>query len=112
MNAGVIVCSVTCTFFLLLAFLFTILKGKASMLISGFDLIPKEKRNLYDLEKLSKDYRNEFLIWSLILGIGAVLSYFISQYVAIVAYIIWLIVLFKNVHFDEEKAFGKYKKKS
>lgn len=42
--------------FLLFAFLFTILKGKASVLI------------------------------------------------------IWLIVFFKDVHLDEEKAFGKYKK--
>ena len=56
------------------------------------------------------DQRNAFLIWAAILGIGAIFSYLISQYLAIVAMVIWLIIFFKDVHWDDEKAFGKYKK--
>jgi hypothetical protein len=28
---------------------------------------------------------------------------------AIIAFVVWLVVFFKDVHFDIEKAFGKYK---
>lgn len=110
MNTGFIVCGGACLLFLLLTLIFTKFKEKSVMLISGFNTMPKEKRELYDTEKLRKDYRNIFLIWAVIQGIGAVLAYYISQYVAIIAFIIWLIVFFKDVHLDEEKAFGKYKK--
>ena len=110
MNTGSIVCGGACLLFLLLAFNFTVLKEKSVMLISGFNTLPKEKRELYDKEKLSKDYRNIVLIWAVIQGTGAILAYYISQYIAIVAFIIWFIVFFKDVHLDEEKAFGKYRK--
>ena len=110
MNTGFIVCGGACLLFLLLTLIFTMFKEKSVMLISGFNTMPKEKRELYDTEKLRKDSRNIFLIWAVIQGIGAILAYYISQYVAIIAFIIWLIVFFKDVHLDEEKAFGKYKK--
>ena len=110
MNTGSIVCGGAWLLFLLLAFIFTVLKEKSVMLISGFNTLPKEKRELYDKEKLSKDYRNIVLIWAVIQGTGAILAYYISQYIAIVAFIIWFIVFFKDVHLDEEKAFGKYRK--
>lgn len=110
MNTGSIVCGGACLLFLLLAFIFNVLKEKSVMLISGFNTLPKEKRELYDKEKLSKDYRNIVLIWAVIQGTGAILAYYISQYIAIVAFIIWFIVFFKDVHLDEEKAFGKYRK--
>lgn len=110
MNTGFIVCGGACLLFLLLTLIFTMFKEKSVMLISGFNTMPKEKRELYDTEKLRKDSRNIFLIWAVIQGIGAILAYYISQYVAIIAFIIWLIVFFKDVHLNEEKAFGKYKK--
>lgn len=59
---------------------------------------------------MSINQRNAFLVWAVILGTGAILSYFISQQIAIAAFIVWLVVFFKDVHLDEEKAFGKYKK--
>lgn len=110
MNIGYIACGVGCLLFLFLAFLFTLLGEKGAIFISGFNTIPKVKRELYDKARISKDQRNAFLIWALILGIGAVLSYLISQYVAIIAFVLWLFVFFKDVHLDEEKAFGKYRK--
>lgn len=108
MNNGFIVCGISCLLFLLFALIFSIFKGK-SVIISGFNTMPKEKRELYDKDKMSKDYRNSFLIWAGIQGIGAVLSYCISRHIAIATFVIWLIVFFKDVHLDEEKAFDKYK---
>lgn len=110
MNIGCGVCSLLCVLFLVCALVFALGKEKAAIFISGFNTMPKEKRELYDKEKMSLDFRNSLLIWSGILFIGAVLSYFISQYLAILAVIVWLIVFFRDVHFDAEKAFEKYKK--
>jgi hypothetical protein len=52
---------------------------------------------------------NAFLIWAGIFGVGAVLAHCLTQYMAIIAFVVWLVVFFKDVHFDIEKAFGKYK---
>ena len=95
MNIGFIVCICCCLLFLIFALIFTILKDKATILISGFNSISKDQREMYDQKKMSKDQRNAFLIWGL--------------FFAIIAFIVWLIVFFKDVHLDEEKAFGKYK---
>ena len=85
------------------------LKDKAAILISGFNSMSKDQRKMYDQKKMSKDQRNAFLIWGLIFAVGAILANFISQFFAIIAFIVWLIIFFKDVHLDEEKAFGKYK---
>jgi hypothetical protein len=106
---GSIMCGSLCLVFLLFAVLFTILKEKGAMLVSGFNTMPKEERALYDAAKLSKDQRNAFLLWAIILGVGAVLAYCLTQYIAILAFVVWLVVFFKDVHLDSEKAFGKYK---
>jgi hypothetical protein len=110
-NMGTIMCGMLCAVFLLFALLFAILKEKGAMLVSGFNTMPKEERALYDTAKLSQDQRNAFLVWAAIFGVGAVLSYCLTQYLAIVAVVVWLVVFFKEVHLDAEKAFGKYKMK-
>ena len=65
-------------------------------MIGGFDLIPKEQRSLYDQAKISQDQRNAFLLWALIMAIGAALAYWLSPYLAIAAFVIWLLALFKK----------------
>lgn len=110
MGKEVMMCGTASFLFLLLAFVFTCLKEKAAMLISGFNTLSKEERKKYDTERMSRDQRNLFLIWAAILGAGALLSCFISKYMAVIAFVIWLVVFFRDVHLDEEKAFGKYKK--
>ena len=90
--------------------LFALLKGKAAILISGFNTMPKEQRKQYDRERMSKDQRNAFILWAVILGSGSLLSELTSsENAAIAAGIIWLVLFFRDVHLDEEKAFGKYK---
>ena len=39
---------------------------------------------------------------------GALLSCFLTPYIAIPTYIIWLVLFFREVHFDNHKAFEKY----
>ena len=112
MEMMTMVCVSGSILFLGFALLFGILKGKAAILISGFNTMPKEKRKLYDRERMSRDQRNEFLVWALILGVGGVLSYLFSfRYAADIAVVVWLVVFFRGVHLDEEKAFGMYRLK-
>ena len=109
MNFGFYACLILAIIFGILTFVFFLLKEKGAMLISGFNSLSKHEQELYDKEKLSKDQRNSMFIWTLIMCVGALFSYFISQYFAIIAFVIWLIEFFKDVHFDTDKAFGKYK---
>jgi hypothetical protein len=108
---GSIVCGMLCAVFLLFALLFTLLKEKGAMLVSGFNTMPKEERARYDTAKLSRDQRNAFVLWAIIFGLGAVFSYFLTQYLAVAAFAVWLVVFCKDVHLEAEKAFGKYKLK-
>jgi len=111
LNIGFIVCSSLGGIFALITIIFSILGKKAVILISGFNFKSKEERKKYDIERMSKDYRNTIFIWTLIFIIGAILSYYISKYCAVIAFVIWLIIFFKDVQLDEEKAFEKYKLK-
>ena len=64
MEMMTMVCVSGSILFLGFALLFGILKGKAAILISGFNTMPKEKRKLYDRERISRDQRNEFFVIS------------------------------------------------
>jgi hypothetical protein len=44
----------------------------------------------------------------LLMLVGALLSLWISSYVAVAAYVVWFILLFKDMHMDVHKAFQKY----
>ena len=86
-----------------------ILKEKGAILVSGFNSFSKAEREKYDQKRISLDMRNSFFLWAMILFIGALFSYFVSPYFAIPAFIIWLILFFKDVHISAKKAFEKYK---
>ncbi|WP_195244285.1 DUF3784 domain-containing protein [Clostridium celatum] len=110
MNIWGIICLILAVIFSILAAVFALLKEKGALLISGFNTLSKEEREKYDKKKISIDMRNSFFIWAIILFLGAILSYYISKYCAIIAIIIWIVIFFKDVHIDSEKAFRKYKK--
>ncbi|MDZ5724282.1 MULTISPECIES: DUF3784 domain-containing protein [Acetobacterium] len=109
-NIFAISCFVLAIIFVLLAFIFALLKEKAAILISGFNTLPKELRHSYDTQRMSKDMRNQFALWALILFAGALLSHFISFYFALASLTLWLFLFFKDVHFDVDKAFNRYLK--
>lgn len=109
MNIGTITCIMMAGLFLVLAIIFALLGEKGAMLISGFNTLPKEQREKYDKLEMSKDMRNLLFIWCILFVIGGVLSYFISGYITIISFVVWLILFFREVQFDTEKAFSKYK---
>lgn len=108
MNYGSFICLILAIVFAVTAFIFFLLKDKGAMLISGFNTLPKEERDLYDKARLSKDQRNDMLLWAFIMGVGSLLSY-LSQYFAIPTFGIWLVLFLKGVHLDANKAFEDYK---
>ena len=110
MNIGAVMCSLLGGLFLLMGALFAALKEKAAMLISGFNTLPREKRALYDTARMCRDQRNSFLLWAAVLAAGAALSLLISQLFAVAAFAVWLVLFFRDVHLDAEKAFGKYRR--
>lgn len=108
MNIGFWICGVLVIPFLVIGILFAFLKDRAAKFVSGFNSLPEKEQILYDKAHISRDIRDQCFIWSATMAIGAVLSYFVTQYMAIPAFIVWLFLFFKDVHFDTHKAFEKY----
>lgn len=106
MNIGLVTCIVLAILFLIIGIIFSLLKEKGAKYVSGFSTLNHPEK--YDKAFISLDMRNQCFTYALILFLGAILSYFISDYIAIPTYIIWGIVFFKSVHMDAEKAFEKY----
>ena len=106
MNIGFMACIVLGGLFLIVGILFSLLKEKGAKYVSGFSTLNHPEK--YDKAYISLDMRNQCFIYFVILCLGAILSYFISALIAIPTYIIWVIVFFKSVHLDVEKAFEKY----
>jgi hypothetical protein len=88
--------------------LFAVLKERGTKLVSGFNSLPKAEQALYDKARIALDMRNQCFVWSVIMLLGALLSYFVTAYMAIPAFVVWAVLFFKEVHFDVHKAFEKY----
>ncbi|MBQ6265711.1 MAG: DUF3784 domain-containing protein [Clostridia bacterium] len=110
MNAGFAACLVLFAVFAVFGVLFAVLKEKGVKLVSGFNSLSKDEQEKYDKARIVRDMRNQCFIWSCIMFIGAVLSFFLTPYLAIPAIAVWLILFLKQVHFDVHKAFDKYLK--
>ena len=106
MNIGFMACIILSVLFLIIGIMFALLKEKGAKYVSGFSTLNHPEK--YDKASISLDMRNQCFTYALILFLGAILSYFISDYIAIPTYVIWGIVFFKSVHLDAEKAFEKY----
>ncbi len=110
MGIGTMMCLSLGIIFLIMAIVFTILQEKAAVLVSGFNSYSKEERLKFDTKRLSRDHRNMFLIWALIMGIGTLVCMFIDEQCVYIAMLVWLVFFFKEVKLDQEKAFGKYRR--
>ena len=94
--------------FVIIGVLFAVLKEKAAQFVLEFNLLSKEEQALYDKAYISHDIRNQCFTWACIMLIGAVLSYYLTPYMAVPAFVVWLVLFFQEVHFDTYKAFEKY----
>ncbi|MBR4766733.1 MAG: DUF3784 domain-containing protein [Clostridia bacterium] len=110
MNTGSAACLILFTVFIVFGTLFAVLKEKGVKLVSGFNSLQKDEQERYDKARIVRDMRNQCFIWSGIMFIGAVLSFFLSSYLAIPAFAVWFVLFFKQVHLDVHKAFDKYLK--
>lgn len=108
MNIGFWACTVLLIPFLTVGVLFAVLKERGTKLVSGFNSLPKAEQALYDKGRIALDMRNQCFVWSAIMLLGALLSYFVTAYMAIPAFGVWLVLFFREVRFDVHKAFEKY----
>lgn len=108
MNIGFWLCGVLVVPFAVIGVLFAILKERAAKFVSGFNSLSKEEQALYDKARISRDIRSQCFTWTAIMLIGALLSYFLSPYMAVPTFIIWFVLFSKDIHFDNHKAFEEY----
>ena len=102
-------CFVLSGFFIIMAVIFALLKEKGAILMAGFNDFSKEKRSGYDQKRIVSDTRNKCLLWSAVLLVGGALSFFVRFYFGIAALVVFLILVCKDIKFDADKAFEKYK---
>lgn len=107
MNIGFYICGILVIPFAFIGILFAIYKERAARFVSGFNSLSQREQALYDKAHISRDVRNQCFLWSAIMCGGAVLS-LVTPYMAIPAYVIWIVLFFRDVHFDPHKAFEKY----
>ena len=110
MNAGIAACLIMFAVFIIFGTLFAVLKEKGVKLISGFNSLPKDEQEKYDKTRIVRDMRNQCFIWSGIMFTGAVLTFFLTTFLAIPTFAVWLVLFLKQVRFDVHKAFDKYLK--
>lgn len=106
---GYYACIIMVPCFWLSAAVFAIGKERAANWLSGFHCLPGEEKAKYDRARMALDTRNDFLIWGGVMLAGALGARWISRFMALAAYGVWLVLFFRNVHLDIDKAFGKYK---
>ena len=73
MNIGTIACLIFADLFAAVAGVFALLGPKGALLVSGFQSMPKERRQTYDMDKLSRDQRRALLLWAALWLSGALL---------------------------------------
>lgn len=96
MNIGFWSCIILTIPFVIIGVLFAIFKGKAAKFVSGFNSFSKEEQAMYDKAQISRDIRNQCFIWTVIMLVGAILSCFLTPYMAIPTYIIWLVLFLEK----------------
>lgn len=106
---GTIICCGFALIFLLISAIFLLWKAKAAILISGFNSLSKEERSAFDQNQMSLDMRNMFFWWTCIMLVGAIASYYLSQFIALFICILWLILFIREVDWNGEKAFENYR---
>lgn len=84
-------------FCFVIAFVFQSLKEKGTRLISGFNTLPKAEQAKYNKKKLSLAMRNQFFLWGILLLIGAVLSFSISDYFGVIAVGLWFLLVIQSI---------------
>ena len=107
-NIGFWICGILAIPFLIIGVFFAAKKENAAKFVSGFSTLSKDEQALYDKAAISRDMRNQCFLWSAVMLTGAVLSYWLTPAMSIPAFLVWIVLFSKDVHFDTKKAFEKY----
>lgn len=108
-NIYVLTSLIMMVFFLMLAAIFQILKGKACILLAGYNNLSKEERKEYDEDHISSDMKKYFMNCSAFFIGGAISSHIFGAIGFWLGVGMWFIYFLRSFHIDIEKAFGKYK---
>lgn len=95
--------------FLVFALIFRVKKEKACKLIGGFNFMTEEQQARYDRPSIAKDYEKLFWRLTAVVFAGAALSPFLGWWAFGGAMAGFFFLIFRDFHFDPEKAFAKYK---
>lgn len=96
--------------FLLAAVYFTVNPQKCSFLISNYAHLPKEKRERYDLNGLSKHLSRIFTVCALVCLAGAVGALFCGAPAYWAATVVWIALAVATLRVDNEKVLRKYRR--
>ena len=108
-NIGCICCAILALTFLFYYIICTCLKGLGVYRISAFKNVPREESHYYDKKRISRAQRSAFKKWFVILSIGTILSYYVSQYFAYIAIGLWALIFFKDILVKKENLFRNYR---
>ena len=78
-------------------------------IVSAFKNVPREESHYYDKKRISRAQRSAFKKWFIILSIGTILSYYVSQYFAYAAIGLWALIFFKDIFVKKENLFRNYR---
>lgn len=106
---GFYACIVMVPCFWLLALFFAVGRERAANWLSGFHGLSKEEKAKYDRARMARVERNACFLWGLIMLLGAGAALWITGWAALAAYGIWMVLFFRDVHLDTDRAFEKYK---
>ncbi len=96
--------------FFIMGLVFAIMKEKACVLISGYNFKSRGEREKYNERRMSTDMRNFLFICSGIFLAGTIATFMLGPICLGLSFVVWLIYFLRDVHIDDEKAFGKYRK--
>ena len=78
MNIGVAACGLTMLLFIVIGIIFVLLRGKAAMLISGFNTLSVKERAQHDVNAMARDMRNSCFLRAAIMALGCLASYLLT----------------------------------
>ena len=107
--AGTAACAALGVLFACLGLGFAAAGPKAALWVSGFNTLPPADRACYDTARLSRDYARKFAGWSVLLLAGSGLGGRVSGWGAAGALALWAVWFFRSVHWEPERAFGRYR---
>ena len=95
--------------FMTLAVVFSVKKEKACKLVGGFNFLTEAQQARYDRARIARDYARLFKLLAIVVFAGGALCLLLGWWAFATAMASMLFLLFRDFHWDPEKAFAKYK---